>query len=76
MALEKCLKVNNILINHGREVTISGADKFTYNVAENVTNGTAGVDLTYTEFARAFGIDDVLNSSGAQTGIYADLYII
>ncbi len=59
-----------------RVITINGADKFTFNMGGNVTDGIEGTDLTFTEFAATFGIDDVLNSSGAQTGIFADLYII
>ena len=35
----------------GREITISGADKFSYNVGGNITDGTKGTDLTFTEFA-------------------------
>ncbi len=59
-----------------RVITINGADKFAFNMGGNVTDGIEGTDLTFTEFAATFGIDDVLNSSGAQTGIFADLYII
>jgi serralysin len=60
----------------GREVTISGADKFTYNVGGNITNGTDGIDLTFREFADVFGVYDILNTSGAQTGTISDMYII
>ena len=31
---------------------------------------TKGTDLTFTEFAEVFGVYDILNSSGAQTGCY------
>ena len=65
-----------LTLQDGREITINSADKFSYNVGGNVTDGTKGTDLTFTEFAATFGVDDVLNSSGAQTGIFADLYII
>ena len=65
-----------LTLQDGREITINSADKFSYNVGGNVTDGTKGTDLTFTEFAATFGIDDDLNSSGAQTGIFADLYII
>jgi len=57
-------------------ITINGADKFTFNMGGNVTDGTEGIDLTFVEFARSFGIDDVLNLSGSDTGLYSDLYII
>ena len=34
------------------------------------------MDLTFQEFALGFGISDILNSSGAQTGTISDMYII
>ena len=42
----------------------------------NITNGTKGTDLTFAEFAEVFGVYDILNSSGAQTGAISDMYII
>ena len=57
-------------------ITINGADNFTFNMGGNVTNGTDGVDLTFAEFALSFGIDNVLNLSGSDTGIITDMYII
>ena len=65
-----------LTLEDGREITISGADKFSYNVGGNVTDGTKGTDLTFTEFAEIFGVYDILNSSGAQTGEISDMYII
>ena len=65
-----------LTLEDGREITINSADKFSYNVGGNLTDGTAGVDLTYTEFARSFGVADILDSSGAQTGVISDMYII
>ena len=65
-----------LTLEDGREITINSADKFSYKVGGNVTDGTAGVDLTYTEFARSFGVADILDSSGAQTGVISDMYII
>ena len=65
-----------LTLQDGREVTISGADKFTYNVGGNITNGTDGIDLTFREFADVFGVYDILNTSGAQTGTISDMYII
>ena len=35
-----------LTLEDGREITINSADKFSYNVGGNVTDGTAGVDLT------------------------------
>ena len=34
-----------------RVITINGADKFTFNMGGNVTDGTEGIDLTFAEFA-------------------------
>jgi len=65
-----------LTLEDGREITISGADKFSYNVGGNITDGTKGTDLTFTEFAEVFGVYDILNSSGAQTGEISDLYVI
>ena len=59
-----------------RVITINGADNFTFNMGGNVTNGTDGVDLTFAEFALSFGINDILNLSGSDTGTVTDLYII
>ena len=65
-----------LTLEDGREITINSADKFSYNVGGNVTDGTAGVDLTYTEFAHSFGVENILDTSGAQTGVISDMYII
>ena len=65
-----------LTLEDGREITISGADKFSYNVGGNITKGDKGTDLTFSEFAEVFGVYDILNSSGAQTGEISDLYII
>jgi hypothetical protein len=77
--IDKSLFTKNaarLTLEDGREITISGADKFSYNVGGNITNGTKGIDLTFTEFAEVFGVYDILNSSGAQTGEISDMYII
>ena len=77
--IDKTLFTKNaarLTLQDGREITINSADKFSYNVGGNKTDGTVGMDLTFQEFALVFGISDVLNSSGAQTGTIADMYII
>jgi hypothetical protein len=77
--IDKSLFTKNaarLTLEDGREITISGADKFSYNVGGNVTDGTKGIDLTFTEFAEVFGVYDILNSSSAQTGTISDMYII
>ena len=65
-----------LTLEDGREITISSADKFSYNVGGNITGGTVGIDLTFSEFALVFGISDVLNASEAQNGTISDMYII
>ncbi len=65
-----------LTLEDGREITINSADKFSYNVGGNVGDGTKGTDLTFAEFAEVFGVYDILNSSGAQTGSISDMYII
>ena len=77
--IDKSLFTKNaarLTLEDGREITISGADKFSYNMGGNITDGTKGTDLTFVEFSMTFGIEDILNSSSSQTGIYADLYVI
>ena len=77
--IDKTLFTKNaarLTLQDGREITINSADKFLYNVGGNKTDGTAGTDLTFPQFALVFGISDVLNSSGAQTGTISDQYII
>jgi len=77
--IDKSLFTKNaarLTLEDDREITISGADKFSYNVGGNITSGTKGTDLTFTEFANVFGVYDILNSSGAQNGTISDLYII
>ena len=56
-----------------RVITVNNADTFSYNLGGNVTNGEVGTDLSFSDFARTFGIDDLSNSG---LGIYTDLYII
>ena len=59
-----------------RVITINNADTFSYNLGGNITNGTAGTNLNFPDFARTFGINDILNLSGNDLGSYADMYII
>ena len=66
-----------ITFEGSRTITINGADDFTFNIGGNVTDGSLGVDLSYSEFAFYFGVTDVLNiSSGSEAGNVSDLYII
>ena len=77
--IDKTLFTKNaarLTLEDGREITISGADKFSYNVGGNITDGTKGTDLTFTEFAEVFGVYDILDASSSQTGTISDMYII
>ena len=77
--IDKTLFTKNaarLTLENGREITISSADDFTYNVGGNKVDGTVGQDLTFSEFSRTFGITDVLNLSSSENGFYADMYII
>ena len=65
-----------LTLEDDRVITINGADNFTFNMGGNITNGTDGIDLTFAEFALSFGIDDILNLSGSNTGSVTDMYII
>ena len=59
-----------------RVITINGADNFTFNLGGNITNGDEGLDVTFSEFAFYFGINDITSISGSETGEVTDFYII
>ena len=56
-----------------RVITVNNADTFSYNLGGNVTDGTAGTDLTFSELALSFGVDDLSVNS---VGTIVDLYIV
>ena len=59
-----------------RIITINNADTFSYNLGGNVTNGTNGTDLTFSEIGVVFGIIDVLDLSSPGLGATSDMYIV
>ncbi|MDE2648719.1 MAG: hypothetical protein OSB31_09775, partial [Paracoccaceae bacterium] len=59
-----------------RVITVNNADTFSYNLGGNVTNGTTGTDLTFSELAEIFGISDILSLTGNDTGSIIDMYIV
>ena len=65
-----------ITFENGREVTINGANEFNYNLSGNVTSNKPGVDLSFSDFASIFGIDNILDTSGLQNAPIVDMYII
>ena len=64
-----------IRLEDSRTVTINGADKFIYNLGGNKGAGDPGENLSFVEFANAFGVSDVLSLSGTQDGV-SDIYIV
>ena len=77
--IDKTLFTKNaarLTLEDGREITISGANNFTYNIGGNITNADKGTDLTFTEFAEIFGVNNILDASSSQNGLISDLYII
>ena len=64
-----------IVLESSKTITVNGSDKFNYNLGGNVTSGDAGETLSYSDLASVFGINDVLNLGGAESGT-SDLYIV
>ena len=44
-----------LILSNGTEITISGADKFTFEASGNLTSATLGTDRSYLNFADAMG---------------------
>ena len=65
-----------ITLKDGKEIKINKADTFTYNLGANIISGDTSEDLTFSEFASAFGVDNVLDLSGSLAGTISDNYII
>ena len=65
-----------LTLNDGKDITISNADTFNFNLGGNKTTGDPGVNLNYEEFASAFGVEDVLSLSSSVNGTIVDQYII
>ena len=65
-----------ITLKDGKEIKINKADTFTYNLGANIISGDTSEDLTFSEFASAFGVDNVLDLSGSLPGTISDNYII
>ena len=77
--IDKTLFTKNaarLTLEDGREITISGANNFTYNVGGNITNADKGIDISFSEFAEIFGVSNILDTSSSMNGEISDLYII
>ena len=65
-----------LTLNDDKEITISNADTFNFNLGGNKTTGDPGAILNYEEFASAFGVEDVLSLGSSVNGTIVDQYII
>ena len=65
-----------LTLENGREITINAANQFVYNLSGNVSSGETGVDLSYTDFASIFGVDNILSSTGVKDATIVDMYIM
>ena len=77
--IDKTLFTKNaarLTLEDSREITISGANDFTYNIGGNITNADKGIDISFSEFTEIFGVSDILDASSSQIGEISDLYII
>ncbi len=63
-----------LTLSNGAEITISGADKFTFETSGNSTSGDIGANRDYTDFVKGMGLVEGPPSSGSQTGT-SDLII-
>jgi len=69
--IEKVLFTNNALrfyLPNEKQLTISGADKFLYNLGGNIIIGDEGKDMNFSELAVFWGLEDVLNLDKAVNG--------
>ena len=55
-------------LSDGTEITINGADKFTYETSGNATSGDIGSQWTYSDFVKGMGITGGPPSSGSENG--------
>ena len=56
-----------LILDNGAEITINGADKFTFDLTGNLTSGNIGSQKTFKEFAEFMGLDS-LPTSGTKNG--------
>ncbi len=57
-----------LTLSNGSEVTINGANKFTYETSGNATTGDIGTQWTYSDFVKGMGILDGPPASGSKNG--------
>jgi hypothetical protein len=57
-----------LTLSNGSEVTINGADKFTYETSGNSTTGDVGSQWSYSDFVKGMGVTDGPPASGSKNG--------
>ena len=57
-----------LTLSNGSEVTINGANKFTYETSGNATTGDIGTQWAYSDFVKGMGILDGPPASGSKNG--------
>ena len=57
-----------LTLSNGTEITINGADKFTYETSGNSTSGDIGSQWTYSDFVKGMGVTSGPPSSGSENG--------
>ena len=57
-----------LTLSNGSEITINGADKFTYETSGNSTTGDIGSQWTYSQFVKGMGITSGPPASGSENG--------
>ena len=57
-----------LTLSNGAEITINGADKFSYETSGNSTTGDIGQKWTYSEFVRGMGVSEGPPTSGSKNG--------
>ena len=57
-----------LTLSNGAEITINGADKFTFETSGKATSGDIGANRDYSDFVKGMGIVDGPPSSGSENG--------
>ncbi len=57
-----------LTLSNGSEITINGADKFTYETSGNSTSGDIGTQWSYSNFVKGMGITEGPPASGSKNG--------
>ena len=58
-----------LTLNNNIDVTINGADEFSFNVGGNITTNDKGDTLTFAQFSEIFGLDELPQSGETLNGL-------